>query len=240
MTQVWTPNPNGYSSDPRHALRLWGIEHKLILSREAADFYSLYWLVNFSGNPNVTGGAEGILETHTHSLTEQLSRYLDAACGGELRHYLERGTTRTLPLATHKAPVLVPYLKASQHQNRYRAWQMWYEVRRIFALEAVESGVRVFNSGLWGSGFGGRRWGAAMTTLLQYLDGSLSEIAFVDTAFGVEHNFGAVFNKVWSTGNLRQVCQAALTEDLSTLAKFSSAKIQSMIKLVRGEGEKGR
>jgi hypothetical protein len=69
-------------------------------------------------------------------------------------------------------------------------------------------------NGDWRSGVGGPAWGQAAHLLRLYETEQISAIVFVDSAFGLEHNNGCIFNKLWGGGRkLKEVLDDNLNRD---------------------------
>jgi len=59
----------------------------------------------------------------------------------------------------------------------------------------LEFVYRCFKEGGLGTGYGGLAWAAVVKPLKQFVDGTISLEILLDTAFTLEHNGGAIFNK---------------------------------------------
>lgn len=53
----------------------------------------------------------------------------------------------------------------------------------------------MFNTGSWGSQYGGKKWGVISDSLLRWVDGQVSGEVLVDIGFTLAHNGGPIFNK---------------------------------------------
>ena len=139
------------------------------------------------------------------------ARYLDMAIGGELRYGVDEceGARGLMP------DILAKYDNGrGQRLERGRAWAEWKELRAEIGAKALVQAEDCLLNGSWHGGMGGKKWGSAAHLLLLYETGQIDHITFVDSAFGLEHNNGCIFNKRWTGGSkLRQVLDANLKRD---------------------------
>lgn len=81
-------------------------------------------------------------------------------------------------------------------QNRVSFAQTIPQPKNIREAAKVTKYVhRFFTELKWVSSFGGPKWGNISSLLLDYLNGRLSDLFFVDSAFNLQHNGGSVFGK---------------------------------------------
>ena len=139
------------------------------------------------------------------------ARYLDMAIGGELRYGAEECVA---------SRSLMPDIMRKYHGGhgntipRGKAWKAWKELREEMGTAALEQAEEALLNGHWKTGMGGTAWGNAAHLLLLYETNQIDPITFVDSAFGLEHNNGCIFNKRWSGGtNLRAVLDGNLKRD---------------------------
>ena len=178
----------------------------LNLSGIAADFY-LFMAVK--------DGSEYLQERfneYSQVIAKQLAIYLDAAVGGELRHknfqgFINSGMTRSI------------------------ARREWRSKRVDQGIILLEEGYNCFMYEMWGSSYGGPKWGSITKLLLDHLNGEISSVLFVDLALALEHNGGCVFDKVsnyWNLNDLKVVLDANLNEDYSKLLQHGSSWAKEM------------
>lgn len=138
------------------------------------------------------------------------ARYLDMAIGGELRY-----GAGECPDSDSLMPDVVKKYGMSHHSiSRGKAWSEWKELREEMGVVALEQAEECLLHGNWHGGMGGKRWGSAAHLLLLYETKQIDYITFVDSAFGLEHNNGCIFNKRWTGGSkLRSVLDANLRRD---------------------------
>lgn len=181
----------------------WWPELRLDLDLQgiAADFYLFYAVKD--GDIEL----EAKFEEYAQVVAKQLAVYLDAACGGELRHVNFAGMGKSVI------------------NSRSIARRDWRGKRQDQGLNLLQSGRQRFFSGGWAGGYGGPRWGNVANLLVQHLRGEVSTTYFVDQAFGLEHNGGCVFNKLadyWTQGELKKVLDANLNQNWKALMTYAS------------------
>ncbi len=206
------------SDEPRIASTVWGLNTKLKLQQEAADFYLLYDL-------NLDGLDNGLFQAKIDLLSTQFQAYTDLAIGGEIRHLLGRRQNGVeIPEA-----LMNLLQQPSYHSGRSVAWQAWYahrEVNRTAALYDIIKGFRAFEK----SGYGGETWANIADTLRKVEEGEITPLMFIDICWGLEHNSGSYFSKVWMSGYLQKVLNANLYWNLPTLYKYATPDIMELHK----------
>jgi hypothetical protein len=158
--------------------------------------------------------------------------YVNAACGGELRH--------------HKAAMCV----GGDSASRYQAWFNWGS---IFIAEGPNALIEMrdlfldFNNG----SYGGPPWAAAAQLLHERINQDLAssylenQVMFVDRVFNLQHNTGCFLNKLdWTNKrvgregadeNYRSMTETVLVAhssnppDISKLYQRASSKVQTMV-----------
>lgn len=185
----------------------WWPELKLDMSLQgvAADFYLFYAVKD--GDSYL----QEKFEEFAQVLAKQIAVYLDAAIGGELRHKSFAGMTKDT--------------------NRSIARREWRDRRLREGHTLLFGGRNCFHNSKWKGSFGGPLWGAIADLLCDHLSGKTSTTMFVDTAFGLEHNTGTVFDKIgkyWTQKNLKHVLNANLSQDWEVLLKNSSEWAKEM------------
>ena len=179
----------------------WWPELRLDLSLEgiAADFYLFYAMKDAS--PYL----QEKFNDYAQVVAKQLAIYIDAACGGELRHKNFAGLLKT--------------------EGRSIARRDWRRKRQAQGINLLQSGRDCFNKTHWAGPYGGKRWGAIADVLIRHLTGELEPFLFVDLALALQHNTGTVFNKLhnyWRMSGLMQVLDANLHENWGVLIQYAS------------------
>ena len=232
VPQVLVPPPPIPPSNPpigdTGPLISWGIDHDLGLQATCADFYLQIWL-DLMG----VEGAEEKLASHVEYLENQFARYTDMVVGGELRHVRRYKKLGALPKPLRQV-FKDGLLPASP---RPVAWEGWRAVRQRHGTVAIRWAVETFNLDGWGGGYGGPKWAKIAETLLMREVGIYSPTTFIDTCFGMEHNNGSYFNKVWTTYGLSDVLDAKQRGDVECLAGYASASVSKSYRQHIGEEE---
>ena len=160
----------------------WELED-LNLQRECADFYTAYDIC--------TNGEQGVRELYLNPmvarLAKQFASYLDMAVGGELRHCSHTIGNLNAWISksdTHKAVLG----KAKSTGGRHAMWSEWKQMRDALGLDALKVARDTFLNGGWSSSFGGKKWGLAAKVLVDYLEGEINDVIFVDTVWSLQHN----------------------------------------------------
>lgn len=193
------------------ALDLWGLDKDFPLARYAADFYILYRI--HSERPKVHSNRIRV-EYHAAMMSTQMSRYMDAASGGELRHSRYDGE-----------PEITAYLHEARTLNRWQSWAKWKQYRDKYGIQILKQASEVFSMKGWSSSFGGKKWANVVNVLVGFLENRYSPIRFIDHAFGVEHNCGPVFDKLWATVSMRKIYGHAFQGDTESLCMFASKEV---------------
>ncbi len=183
QTQPADPNVIAYQD----ALKLWNVDDTLNLVTLAADFYLLYDL-------SLDERDEGRFAPLLAMLTEQFVHYTDMIIGGEVRHVRScwNGTTK-LP----KELTAAFFGTKEESASRPIAWMKWKDFRAEHGVNALDMAITTFKS-YRRDQFGGQRWANITETLWLYETGELTSLMFVDFCWGLQHNGGTYFNKVWT------------------------------------------
>jgi len=184
------------------------------LTAAAADFYLLENLANVRGD---SWAAIRLAEQET-ALAREFAEYLDMAIGGELRYakrYLEE-----LPKE------LEPFFREVSDTGRGKSWLVWTVIRRKFGIRAIELAEECFYQPGWRRNFGGQSWGYCARALRAYLEGKRKPRIFVDQVFNLQHNTGAVLNKLYNCSNLPRVLEAHGIDDYPTLLGACSPEVR--------------
>ena len=215
-TKLKLNSSGGNTSKADVTTGLWELDGGLKLHQRAAEFYLMYDL----SLDDLDGGRFNVLLEY---LLQQFTAYTDMAVGGELRHSkgkVHAGTPK--PLKTALADGTLP-------NSRHEAWRGWYKFRMHYgtlALKWAEETFLLFKGG----GYGGPPWSNIAKVLKLYEQGDLGPISFVDTCWGLEHNGGAYFNKVWNTAGLKAVLDANLNEKTDHLLETVAVDLRKFYK----------
>jgi len=168
----------------RHrALKLWDIDPDFALPDNAANFYVLYDLA-------LDGLDEGLFKPYAKDLAERFARYVDMAVGGEVRHSVRE-------IASQVASPVEEVMQ-NLHGGRSEAWLTWFRIRQYYGIEALRTAIRIFEL-CPGTVYGGEAWARVAGLLYSYLQDEITPTLFVDSLFGIQHNGGSLFDKVWSS-----------------------------------------
>jgi hypothetical protein len=140
--------------------------------------------------------AQRMLDSLSTKLAATFSEYCHMAIGGELRHHRAVGD---IVLA---------------RSERMSAWVGWKKVvDAIGGEQAMRDAQELFSEAGWGGSYGGRKWAMACDIMALYLSGKINSRIFVDRCFNLQHNCGALLNKIsWKHTN----SQGWSVEDLQT------------------------
>jgi len=165
---------------------LWGLDQGLDLSRACCDYYLLLDL-------QLDGLDEGKFKSHQGFLVNQFQAYTDMILGGELRH-----STALVKGKSHIAKPMKEALSTvmSPGVQRVQAWRAWYYLRQSYGVQALHWAIDVFLL-FTGGGYGGVLWANIAKHLLEYEQEHIGADVFVDFCWGLQHNGGSYFNKVW-------------------------------------------
>ena len=164
----------------------WELDPELNLTTFAAKFYLLYDLA-------IDGQDEGRFKPCVDFLTDQFSSYTDMAVGGELRHMRGKYTPKK-----YGSPLAQALWKGHIPSSRSEAWAAWMTFRLRHGDVALDWAQTAFNTHA-GGGYGGKKGANIAKVLAMFKRGELRRSLFVETCWGLEHNGGCYFNKVWSS-----------------------------------------
>ena len=208
--------PNLVPLNERDTAESAGLNPARDLKRDCADYY----LLSFMRRPHYVAMAASLLDDLVANLAPEFARYLDLACGGELRH------ASNWPYDVH-CPVV------GSGTDRSVAWRNWLEwetpeVRAAFAVE-------MFDGCSWpGRNYGGERWAQIALTLQQFLSGETPPELFLDRVWNLQHHGGIVLNKVYDTDELGYLLEAHGSDDHDTLLKHASETTRALWKKTFG------
>lgn len=187
------------------------------LAALASDFYLLETLANVKEDP----AAKRKLSAFEADLAQQFSSYLDIAIGGELRY------ARSM-LGDDCPKALKPFIKEAALADRGTAWIIWTVIRRAWGLRALAVAQETFEASGWRGSFGGEAWAGITKVLRAYMEGRINNRVFVDRCWSLEHNSNVVFDKLWSTRNVRDVLDAHGRDCYETLLNHASEEVGRM------------
>ena len=199
------------------AQETWGLEPGLNLAREAADWYLLMdlWLDKKDGDRFMR---------RTARLAEMFSSYADMVIGGELRYTLGHVDNPDEVLDDE----IAIHLKQNSNAGRSEAWESWNDFRDSMGTSALYMAEGAFDAFGDSQSYGGPKWAYIVHTLLMYETSEISPITFVDMCWGLEHNGGQFFGKLWSTYTLQTVLDANVQEDTPILLHQAHPEISKL------------
>ena len=190
----------------------WGLDPTLPLAREAADWYLLMmlWLDEEDSDERFA--------RRTSVLAEAFKDYADMVVGGELRYTLGHASEENIDPTLHEA------LRYEINGDRHEAWDSWFRFRnkhKTNALYWAEEAFKAFGSHT----YGGDKWAYIARVVRMYETEEISAITFVDMCWGLEHNGGQFFGKLWNTYNLQHVLNANVNDEVNTLLANASPSV---------------
>lgn len=201
------------------AQEAWGLPDAMALSRKAADFYLLYDL-------EIDGLDDGKFKLFTRELSGQFHGYAVMVVGGELRYTMGHISSDNRD-ALH--PALAEVLSVHMnHTDRHEAWEQWapfHTKHGPLALKWASEAFKMFSDG---GSYGGPKWAYIADAAYMFETNEISATTFVDMCWGLEHNGGQFFGKLWNTYELKRVLDSNLhaeNDDLSPLFAYASPGI---------------
>ena len=188
-----------------------GLNPSRDLARACADFYLLSYLRRL----HYIAAAGRALDELAGDLAPEFARYLDLACGGELRH------ASSWPMELPACPMLG---RGSCRSLAWRDWLSWEDpvYRARYAAEAFEQAA-------WPSrNYGGEPWAEIALVLELHLTGKMSPEVFVDRVWNLQHHGGICLNKVYDTEGLGPVLEAHGQDDHDTLLSQASDNTRAL------------
>jgi len=239
---VKASKPPEPSLNTREVMKQWELDMSLHLETLAADFYTLLNLsLDLPEEPLIVIPLKRV----TNLLATQFSAYLDMVIGGELRHAqgnvssgeenrygdpLNYDCVSDMPLSVTAKEILEAFSSFSDMEGRNYVWKEWQGIRKKLGMDALKAAKEIFNLD-WESGYGGESWANATKVLMDYLNGELSAVGFVDTCFGLHHNNNIILDKVWRIQlELNDVLNYNLDNRMDDVAMYCSPEV---VKLVR-------
>jgi len=143
------------------------------------EFYILYTLNHKEKDPVV----QSAFDIFVKRLSAALFDYTFAVCLGEARYSATQCEYcldyRTFPFTEFNMRYCV-----YAHAHEYNVGNVLVVLEELF-------------SEWWEENYGGESWKTIVEVLREYYTGKLSDIAFIDTCFGIEHNTGIYLDKEW-------------------------------------------
>jgi hypothetical protein len=219
-----TPEEDEYAEE-RVAYETWDLPNDLSLPREAATFYLLLDL-------HLDDLDQGHFDSHVKRLATLFGSYSDMVVGGELRYALNQ--VDNIDFRVHST--LVEELRRSRfnRHSRCEAWEEWYNIRAKHGIDALRWAEEAFRAFGRPATYGGDKWAYIAETLRKYESGEYSPLLFVDMCWGLEHNGGQFFGKLWQTYSLKPVLDANQREDMDTLLDHTNKITREFYVGVRG------
>jgi phosphohistidine swiveling domain-containing protein len=225
MRQFAPQHPRGVP-----CLRFEYLEQFISMNRVLQDFYLSDAMAKVAERSSLAEEARA-LRTRIHGeAADMVSCYLAVAVAGEVRHacshewrgaLLAEDPTKSAYLILRdvygaiderrKEERLIAQTKAAS-QLQYKSLQ-----DPIMFLRACAD---VFDHDAWGSSYGGRKWSRIARAVVQYLSKEVDATIFVDHAFDLRHNGGALFDKHRMTSS--RTCEHHLSWQLEQ-KKFSTS-----------------
>ncbi len=169
------------------------VEERRDMTNAAHCFYLCEAMVADSINTPLSFKARQLKARVQDDLAVFIATYLTVAVAGELRHAVRYGV---LPDLVNK---LVVNFALECSDGRDQAQQSVLDrlatSERLRQIWFLETAGRIFREPGWGTNYGGHRWADISGAVVNYLTGKLPAAVFVDHAFDLQHNGGALFNK---------------------------------------------
>ena len=205
-------------SERNVAADTWDLSNSLNLAREAADWYLLMglWLDMKD---------EGKFKMQTTRLAKMFSNYADMVIGGELRYTLSHIDNADETLSDELQEHLTYNMNGV---GRGEAWESWYCFRQAMGTPALRMAEDAFQAFGDSSSYGGPKWAYIVRTLRMYEEAEITPTTFVDMCWGLEHNGGQFFGKLWSTFRLQTVLDANVQENMPDLFRYADPEITKL------------
>jgi hypothetical protein len=161
----------------------------------------------------------------TSRLADMFSSYADMVIGGELRYTLSHISNADEELSDELQEHLVYSMNGV---GRGEAWESWYRFRQKIGTPALHMAEDAFQAFGDGSSYGGPKWAYIVRTLRMYEEAEITPTTFVDMCWGLEHNGGQFFGKLWSTYRLQTVLDANVQENMPDLFRYADPEIAKL------------
>ena len=159
------------------AKSIWNLHTKRI-APICANWYLGYFI-------QIQKGTYDFFQEYTSLAAGIVSRYIDMAIGGELRHSFDTG------ILTTKFPL---WLKMLCGMDLPHAWEKWHQIRSV-DQDALTEAQELFQREIWRKGFGSIPWAKATEILYKYFGKEISVEDFLDLSFSLQHNTSLIFQK---------------------------------------------
>jgi len=199
------------SDSKKKAVTLWGLDPTIDLNSACAAFY-LAMDLDLDGLDE-----KGAYKAVASGIVEQFTNYTDMVVGGELRHAVHKVKAKG-EIPPRLSGALKSVLRTG---SRHEAWVAWYYLRLTYgsaALRWAEETFKLFVKG----GYGGPAWAGIATHLRKWEEGrdNYNDLIFVDFCWGLEHNGGNYFNKLWKPPDA-ELLDAKQNSDMQTILEFA-------------------
>lgn len=129
------------------------------------------------------------------SVYERLFYYMLGICLSESRH-VKKSDSFYDNLQSAFGVEVTNYAKKISGKTRVFCRETFIKEPPAVSIGKLVASVHwVFSEGKFSGGYGGSAWATIAKTLLDLIEGKISPIVFVDTAFTLAHNNGPIFNK---------------------------------------------
>jgi hypothetical protein len=155
------------------------------LRRVAAMFYAAERIIREPHLPPNLWGIRRRSEEFVRTWAERFGKYLLAACIGEFRHRRRVGALR-LPISSSVK------MRAAAQGVAQAIWEDRETVRAVASYMAEKFADPAFFPK---TAYGGPRWARIARTFLDWHEGRISDLVFVDYCWDLQHNGGILFNK---------------------------------------------
>jgi hypothetical protein len=131
---------------------------------------------------------------HMNRLATRMFYYLLVVCTREARH--EHGTLDYEFMSQEFGPEASTFHQSIKSSGEQGAVGKLYNHPPLMGLGAYTRSLQhIFYKGGFNGGYGGPKWGSIADCLASYATGQTTGEEMIDTAFTLEHNGGAMFNK---------------------------------------------
>lgn len=205
-----------------------GMDPDRNLAKACADFYLLERMVADGYRPAVEP-----LRLFEKQTAREFATYLDMAVGGEVRHAGECESEFGVTIPRN----LIKYIQAARdvRYSRSKCWKIWSRMR-YSNRESVQWFVdceTVFNDELWPHEedlylVGGPSWATASRVVFDYMTEVIKPRTFIDRCFTLQHNYGAIFDKVYKVRGLNTALEIQKDDNYQNLSRLASRPVKSM------------
>jgi hypothetical protein len=195
--------------------------YRFPLAEKVADFYVLE-LLAAEGD----GLAQWKLDKYVEQVGKLLVQYVRTTVGGELRHAAAAAPSQWKKIA---GPGLVKLVTEMYNAGREYAWVLWSKhMRRRRGLEIWGRAEKIFSLEWKNHRVGGKGWANAARLLRLFYEDEISLRVFIDQCFTLQHNYGAILDKMFRVEKLKSVLEAQAKGDIPKLVSFASPEVRSL------------